>query len=212
MPTERFYRLPEAKRRIILEAAKKEFARVPFEKASINQIIHNADISRGSFYTYFEDKQDVVRCIFEESREEMEMVCREALEVSHGDYLTMLEKLFDHFVSTLQQTKDMLEMAKNIFSYQENTKVLGLGEFPAPDEEEPENSPIRMMLERIDRSKLRWDDIGHFKVLASMGAAALMLSVKQYYDYPEYLEQVRLNFHTTLEVLRCGAYRDEFKN
>ena len=65
MPTERFYRLPEAKKQVIRQAAIKEFARVPFEKASINQIIQNADISRGSFYTYFEDKQDVVRYIFE---------------------------------------------------------------------------------------------------------------------------------------------------
>ena len=52
MPTERFWRLPEAKRQMIREAALQEFARVPYEKVSINQIIHNADISRGSFYTY----------------------------------------------------------------------------------------------------------------------------------------------------------------
>ena len=51
MPTERFYRLPEAKKQVIRQAAIKEFVRVPFEKASINQIIQNADISRGSFYT-----------------------------------------------------------------------------------------------------------------------------------------------------------------
>ena len=50
MPTERFYRLPEVKRQAIREAALKEFARVPFEKVSINQIIRNADISRGSFF------------------------------------------------------------------------------------------------------------------------------------------------------------------
>lgn len=55
MPTERFYRLPEGKRQAIREAALKEFARVPFEKASINQIIRNADISRGSL-----DRKSVV--------------------------------------------------------------------------------------------------------------------------------------------------------
>ncbi|MEW4411010.1 hypothetical protein [Clostridium sp. AN503] len=49
MPTERFYRLPEAKKQLIREAAIKEFSRVPYERASINQIIHNADISRAAF-------------------------------------------------------------------------------------------------------------------------------------------------------------------
>ena len=75
MPTERFYRLPEAKKQVIRQAAIKEFARVPFEKASINQIIQNADISRGSFYTYFEDKQDVVRYIFEDHAAQLKDYC-----------------------------------------------------------------------------------------------------------------------------------------
>ena len=79
MPTERFYRLPEAKKQVIRQAAIKEFARVPFEKASINQIIQNADISRGSFYTYFEDKQDVVRYIFEDNARQMQECCEREL-------------------------------------------------------------------------------------------------------------------------------------
>ena len=51
MPSERFWRLPEEKRQLIFEKAMDEFVRVPFEKASINQIIQKAGISRGSFYT-----------------------------------------------------------------------------------------------------------------------------------------------------------------
>ncbi|MGN0157966.1 MAG: TetR family transcriptional regulator [Brotaphodocola sp.] len=211
MPTERFYRLPEVKRRIILEAAKKEFARVPFEKASINQIIHNADISRGSFYTYFEDKQDVVRCIFEEDREAMEAVCRNALDKNHGDYLEMLEHLFDYFVTMLQQTRDYLQMVKNVFSYQENTKMFNVGDFSL-SEEDDSKSPVLWFMDKIDQSKLRWNDIGHFKAMAAMGAATLMIAVKQYYEYPDCLEQVRKNYLTSLELLRYGAYRDEFKN
>lgn len=212
MPTERFNRLPEAKRRVILEAAKKEFARVPFEKASINQIIKNADISRGSFYTYFEDKQDVVRCIFEDGRDEMESVCRSALEEYQGDYLKMLERLFEYFVATLQKTKESLEMVKNIFSYQENAGALGIGNFPGIGDEVPGNSPIFWILERVDKSRMRWNDIEHFKAMSGLGAAALMISVKQYYEHPERLEQVRANYHIALEMLRYGAYRDECKN
>ena len=74
MPTERFYRLPEEKKRIIRDAAFKEFARVPIDKVSINQIIKEADISRGSFYTYFEDKWDLLGYIFEESQDRKSVV------------------------------------------------------------------------------------------------------------------------------------------
>ena len=58
MPTERFLRLPKEKIEAIRIAAVKEFMRVPLEEASINRIVHDADISRGSFYTYFEDKDE----------------------------------------------------------------------------------------------------------------------------------------------------------
>ena len=61
MPTERFLRLPKEKIEAIRISAAKEFIRVPLEEASINRIVHDADISRGSFYTYFEDKDDLMR-------------------------------------------------------------------------------------------------------------------------------------------------------
>ena len=51
MPTQRFLKLKEEKKQVILEAAVHEFSRVPYSSASINQIIKEADISRGSFYT-----------------------------------------------------------------------------------------------------------------------------------------------------------------
>ena len=69
---------------MIREAAKKEFARVPMDKVSINQIIKEADISRGSFYTYFEDKRDVLNYIFEESKRELYEKAIETLRRSVG--------------------------------------------------------------------------------------------------------------------------------
>ncbi len=60
MPTERFFRLPDKKKEAVRTAAAKEFARALPEEASINRIIHDAEISRGSFYTYFQDKEDLL--------------------------------------------------------------------------------------------------------------------------------------------------------
>ncbi|WP_082383880.1 TetR/AcrR family transcriptional regulator [Lacticaseibacillus thailandensis] len=40
-------------------AAKTEFTRAVFAKASISNIIELAGVPRGSFYQYFEDKQDI---------------------------------------------------------------------------------------------------------------------------------------------------------
>lgn len=59
MPTRTFMRLPKEKRLRILKAAKKEFSRVPLDKAVIANIVKDADIPRGSFYQYFENIEDL---------------------------------------------------------------------------------------------------------------------------------------------------------
>ena len=46
MPKETFVKLPEEKKDKIIKAAKKEFARVPFEQTSIKNIVEDADIAR----------------------------------------------------------------------------------------------------------------------------------------------------------------------
>jgi len=59
VPKDLFFTIHEEKKNRIIEAAIKEFSLQLYEKASINQIIKEADISRGSFYQYFEDKEDL---------------------------------------------------------------------------------------------------------------------------------------------------------
>lgn len=64
MPKETFLKLPEEKKDKIIKAAKKEFERVPLEQASIKNIVKDAEIARGSFYQYFESKEDLLRVYF----------------------------------------------------------------------------------------------------------------------------------------------------
>ena len=59
MPKQTFFNLPEEKREVIINAAIDEFAEYGLENASTNRIVANSGISKGSFYQYFEDKQDV---------------------------------------------------------------------------------------------------------------------------------------------------------
>jgi AcrR family transcriptional regulator len=59
MPKQTFLNLPEEKRKVIIDAAIDEFAEYGLENASTNRIVANSGISKGSFYQYFEDKQDV---------------------------------------------------------------------------------------------------------------------------------------------------------
>ena len=61
MPKQTFLNLSHEKRQTIVNAAADEFSEYGFEAASINRIVANSGISKGSFYQYFEDKTDVFR-------------------------------------------------------------------------------------------------------------------------------------------------------
>jgi AcrR family transcriptional regulator len=59
MPRPRFSRLDPEKQERILEAAAQAFAAHGFEEASLNQILEEAQISKGAAYYYFDDKADL---------------------------------------------------------------------------------------------------------------------------------------------------------
>ncbi|MCL4870851.1 MAG: TetR/AcrR family transcriptional regulator [Anaerolineae bacterium] len=65
MPKQTFFNLADEKRTIIVNTAIDEFAEYGFEAASINRIVANSGIAKGSFYQYFEDKLDVFRFLID---------------------------------------------------------------------------------------------------------------------------------------------------
>ena len=69
MPTKTFLNLPIDNQNMIIESAKKEFSNVLFKDASINNIVKMSKISRGSFYMYFESKEDIYFYILKDYKE-----------------------------------------------------------------------------------------------------------------------------------------------
>ncbi len=105
MPTDRFYHLPKEKKKLIKEAAIKEFCRVPIEKASINKIVQNAEISRGSFYTYFYDKEDILEYIFEDVIIQIQSFCKQVLIEEKGEFWALPPKLLDYTLQVCETNK-----------------------------------------------------------------------------------------------------------
>lgn len=59
MPKPTFFNLANDKQERIMDAIIKEMGEHTFEHININNIIKDANIPRGSFYQYFEDKKDM---------------------------------------------------------------------------------------------------------------------------------------------------------
>ena len=116
MPTERFYRLPEEKKRAIQRAAVQEFSRVPLENVSINKIIQNAEISRGSFYTYFEDKRELMHYILEEMNRDLRNYLRQCLSENGGDIYDAAEQVLIKGMKRCQSKNEDYQFFQNILT------------------------------------------------------------------------------------------------
>ena len=103
MPSATFYRLAPEKQERLLTAATREFSRRPFSEASINQIIKDAGIPRGSFYMYFADKEDLFRYVMEGYVDQLLLVVRESILRCGGDLFEGMLGLYDYVQSRRQE-------------------------------------------------------------------------------------------------------------
>lgn len=96
MPKQTFYNLPDSKKNTIVEVAIDEFASYDFNDASINRIVEKANIAKGSFYQYFQDKLDLYKYV-------MDYITTKKLEyfsdlikfAASKDFFVFLKELFD---------------------------------------------------------------------------------------------------------------------
>lgn len=79
-----FYNLPTEKREKIIDVTRREFRKGNKQKITINSVIKNAGISRGSFYQYFDDKLDLVELITDDMISRMVDFIREELMLNGG--------------------------------------------------------------------------------------------------------------------------------
>lgn len=103
MPKSTFYNLSDDKKSRIFDAAVQEFSTRRFSEASINQIIKNAGIPKGSFYQYFNDKEDIYLYM-------MEVISKERKELL--SHVKGVDPDADVFEVIKHRTKESLELSR----------------------------------------------------------------------------------------------------
>lgn len=95
MPKETFENLKEEKKQRIFKAAIHEFASHKFSEASLNRIVKEAKIPWGSFYQYFESKEDLYLYVIKEmSRDKWGALEKAGVEKIDKDFFdTIREKV-----------------------------------------------------------------------------------------------------------------------
>jgi len=115
MPSDRFLNLPEEKRERICAAVMYELSKHPVEELSINRIIKEAGIPRGSFYQYFEDKKDLLIYIMSDVRRNLEEKFKSLMKESGGNPLEAVSALFHYAVDMIIEFGSG-EICRNLFA------------------------------------------------------------------------------------------------
>lgn len=106
MPTSTYYNLKEDKKNRIELAIKKEFSRAPLGEMSVKNIVTDSKIARGSFYQYFESKEDVIDYIInKEFEKELKKMSR-TLDANNRDIFKCIPLFYDLVLETRRQKYD----------------------------------------------------------------------------------------------------------
>lgn len=196
-----FYNLPEEKRRRITAAIISEFSESADEKVSINRIIRRADISRGSFYQYFEDKVDLIEVLMKSFVETVLEKLDTTAFGSGGDIFFTYAQLFDTIAAVSEDCENrtvLRRLTSNlranddlVFEYMKN-RFKGIDEF-------------KDCTKHFSREKLRFPDDTDFELLLQILTGILKNALFNYYVMEEAYEKVRRDYRRKLTILQAGA-------
>lgn len=156
MPKDTFFNLPQEKRDLILSTAVEEFATNSYDQASINRIVANTGIAKGSFYQYFEDKQDLFYYLLDLMAETKATYISPYLQnPDQHDFFTLLREIY---LSGLQFARDYpkyTEIGNKLLEDQNSAILRKYSRLRSPITQEYFNTLIDMA---VDRGEIR-DDI-----------------------------------------------------
>lgn len=104
-----FARLPEEKRRRVLDCAKAAFARYGYAGTNVNRIAEEADISVGALYKYFRTKDELFLALIEGAYELLDRTVAE-LFARHAGFYERLEALLRAAVDSAREDPDLVRL------------------------------------------------------------------------------------------------------
>ncbi len=113
-PYARFSKLDESKQAAILGAARQEFVAHGYDGASLNRLIGEAGISKGSFYYYFEDKLDLFVTVIEQVANPVALIERSGIMAGEEPeaFWEGLERMIELGLEVTRASPDLPELGQ----------------------------------------------------------------------------------------------------
>ncbi|MBU0903821.1 MAG: TetR family transcriptional regulator [Firmicutes bacterium] len=203
MPKQTFFNLPIEKRESLISAAMKEFSRVPLSEASIANIIKDAAIPRGSFYQYFEDKEDIFYFLLEEYSSTLNQRFRSILVKEDGDLIPTFIESYRMMLESIQN-KEFRYFFKNAFlnmNYRiENTISKSISE-------EKRNSRFAEVAKLVNMDLLNIQHESELFHVVKIIRAVTFQNLIQVFALDLSMEESIKNYSLDLHLIKNGVYK-----
>ncbi|WP_040207507.1 TetR/AcrR family transcriptional regulator [Neobacillus jeddahensis] len=205
MPKPTFLHLSKDKQDTLLQAAKKEFSRVPLHEASIANIIKCAGIPRGSFYQYFEGKEDLYFYMLNQFSKKNNERFMAILKEREGN-------LFDTFIESFRYMakNQMSQENQNFFKHAflnmnyklENTLANHVYE-------ENQKNQYQQMISSINQEQLNIHDEKELHQVIKIIMAVTFQNLVQMFVKELTDEEATKTYILQLELLKRGLLKEE---
>lgn len=200
MPKLTFYNLPKDKQQHLIGAAKQEFSNASLSEASIANIVKAAGISRGSFYQYFEGKEDLYFYLLNGYTVEQKQIFKTILQKKSGDLFQAISEFYRFTVNE----EELLDFKRNVLlnmTEQVETKFIKI----VNEEESAEEFRAISLL--IDTTKL---NVSGNKELYHLLKIMMSVTVRNWIEYFAKnltIDESIANYELELKLLRTGLSR-----
>lgn len=202
MPKKTFENLSEQKKKRIFNAAVQEFSNRRFSEASINQIIKTAEISRGSFYQYFHNKEDIyLYMITEIGTSKMKVMGRTEEQNPEADFFEIYIKMFQEGLQWSRSNPDYYRVGL-LMELDDSRFIRKLREMAA---EGLKN--LSSLIERDKKRGLIKPEVDSQLVVEMLYTLNMNLLMEDFQSGLE--ENVEKRFKDMVDIIRGGIARDK---
>lgn len=203
MPTQTFFNLAKEKQDNIICTSKIEFTKYGFYEASINRIIKDVGISRGSFYQYFENKEDLFIYILNNTRQLLMSSISKKIANKKCSFFDLHLLIFDEItnINFVGEDKDFIITTISNF----DIKLINhLFVFLVPKDPTNDINEIRKI---VDFDNIRLTTVDEMMNLHSILMNSMMSQLVVYFTKMYTLEDCRKNLLIQFDLIKYGVLK-----
>ncbi len=186
-----------------MKAAEEEFARVPLHEASIANIVKTAGIPRGSFYQYFEDKEDVYFYLLQEETKDRKLKFIHKLKEHNGDIIDAVTDFYYEFLVELPDEQELDFIKNALLNVTHKIENAFMSMFDENQTSEYTNEIVKL----IDKGRLNiQSDKEIFHITQIIIAVAFRNFVEKFSRELSDKEAIE-NFTIEMNLLKNGLYK-----